>query len=248
MKEYKTNLMKIDWNARLLLLLPVLVGLNLALRFLVTDADAIPLWLDSFGPLLGACIGGPLYGMLAAVLYGLCAALFAGGMPAGALLFIAADAGVAACFGTYVRLGFFGSGKGFALGVGCCSLIDTCLRTPMTLALYGGVRTHHFLAAALAERLTAWGWYMPAVSFLSLLVFDLLDKALVLAAVAALVRVLPLGWFRGEEKLPQAVVVNTPAEEEFQAESDRMKAKAQEKLDKQKEEADEAKQPAAANN
>ena len=227
--------MKINWNVRLLLLLPVLVGADLAIRFLVTEADAVPLWLDSFGPLLGACIGGPLYGILVAVLYGLCAALVAGGLPAAALLFIAADAGVAACFGTYARLGFFSSGGGMALGVGCCSLIEACLRTPMTLALYGGVRTHHFLVTALFQFLTAKGVYVPAASFVSFFLFDLVDKALVLAAIAALVRLLPLEWFREGKKLPQAVVVNTPAEEEFQAESDRMKAKAQEKLDKQKE-------------
>lgn len=234
MKEYKTNLMKINWNVRLLLLLPVLVGANLVIRLLVTERDAIPLWLDSFGPLLGACIGGPLYGILVAALYGLCAALFAGGLPA-ALLFIAADAGVAACFGTYARLGFFSSGKGIALGVGCCSLIETCLRTPMTLALYGGVRTHHFLVTALFQWLTSAGVYVPAASFLSFFLFDLLDKALVLAAIAALVRMLPLEWFREGKKLPQAVIVNTVEEEEFQAESERMRAKAQEKLDRQKE-------------
>lgn len=235
MKEYKTNLMDITWNFRRIFLMAVLLAFDLLMTYTVAQSTMVPIWLNTGGVLMAACVGGPGYGVILAAAEVVIQLVLGGGIIS--LVKGIAVIAVAAAFGTYVRLGFFSNIKGVLLGVLAICFIDTCIRTPEYFALFGSFSSMSIMGSALIKLLTAIKLPLPFVSALSFFVIDLIDKAIVLVLIHALLKYLPQNMARLlniEEALPQCVLVSDTAEEEFQAEKDQLLEKAQKKLEKKK--------------
>lgn len=246
MKEYKTNLMNITWNFRKILLMIVLMAFDLIMSYTIADSRVLPLWLNSTGVLMAACVGGPGYGIILAAVETVINMMI-GSTVIGLVQGIAVFA-IAAAFGTYVRLGFFGNLKGVALGVLIISFINTCIRMPEYFALFGSFSSHNVLGTELIMALTDLHLPLPFVSTLSFFIIDIIDKTVILGCIYALLKHqthLVAKFFDTEDPLPQCVIVKNTSEEEFLTEKEQLEERAQRKLEQKKAETEAAAEKAA---
>lgn len=234
MKEYKTDLMKTSWNYGRILLIPVLVALDYVMT-ITMGKSVLPLWLDSIGVLIASCIGGPVFGAVVAVVQTIVELITIGGL----VVFVEGTAMLAAAvfFGTYVRLGFFGNLKGVFVGAVAVVFVDTCIRMPANMALFGTFRTNNIMIKAIIDLLDGTHMAPPFVSAIAFMAADIIDRIVVLLIIYFVVTHIPAKIakvFLATEGLPVYTVVDSASEEEFLSESDRLKAQAKEKLEKQK--------------
>lgn len=235
MKEYNTNLMKTTWGSRRILLMILLMAFDLLMTYTISQNGVFPVWLNATGVLLASCIGGPAYGVILAIIETVIEVFLGGGLVM--LVKGIAMIAVAAAFGTYVRLGFFGNIRGVLIGILSICFIDTCIRTPEFFALFGSFTSNNMMGKAIIETLTYIKLPLPFVSAFSFFVMDLIDKAVILFAIYGIVKNRPqtiAKLFAISEPLPQCVIVKDSAEEEFQSEKEQLMAKAQKKLEQKK--------------
>ncbi|MCQ4637402.1 hypothetical protein NE619_11765 [Anaerovorax odorimutans] len=235
MKEYKTNLMDITWSYRKILLMVLLFVFDMFMTYTIAENIALPIRLNNAGVLMAACVGGPGYGAILAVVE-IVAQLCLGGDLAILVQGIAVIA-VAASFGTYVRLGFFGNIKGVLFGILTICFIDTCIRMPEYYALFGRFTPLSVAGAELMSLLTDIMLPRPFVSAVTFFAMDVIDKAIILFAIYGILKHRPQAvakLFDIEDPLPECVIVKDTAEEEFQTEKDHLIEKAQQKLEKKK--------------
>lgn len=234
--EKSTGILKVKWNVGGIILLFLLIALS-ALGQLLVDAPSFPLYFDYFGILIGACIGGPLYGVLVAVGGTLVQLLLGGSIVSE--VFLLEEIAVAVFMGIYVRMGFFGKKRGVILGVFLCAILQAFLRTSIHFTIFGVLPEAKNSTSAIFFFFWNKGAAAPIANFLSYFIMDFIDKAITMYGIYALLKYFPKNLadkFGINTEIPVAVIVATAADEEFLAESDRLRAKAQEKIDKKKEE------------
>lgn len=235
MKEYKTNLMKINWSMGHIILIPVLALVDYLLYITVTNTVMIPAWLNSAGSIMGACIAGPAYGVVIALIGGTISVLLGGGT--GSALSMLAVIFTVIFIGTYVRLGFFGNLKGVFLAVIFNAFAVSCIWAPVNLALHGGIYKNNILMIKVFELCTEAGMTVPVCSVVSFIIAEIVDMGIILLAVYGIAKIVPesimekLGFVK---QFPQVTIVDRAEDAEFVSESDKLKEKAQERLDKKK--------------
>lgn len=237
MKEYKTNLMNIKWDLRKVIVIPVIVIINLFIKFFITDSMVIPVWLDGLGPLFGACVNGPLYGAIIAVLYNVTVMFIDPSNLLAKAVFTALMAAVAVLFGTIVRLGFFSNFKGAVFTIGITAFVEAALITPVNFAFFGGTYAGNFLRVAVSARLEAMYIGGAWANFLGFLLIALLDKLVVVLIIYGIMKIIPDSWAKAcgfKKELPELVIVASANDEAFVSKSDELKDRAQEKLNKKK--------------
>lgn len=237
MKEYKTNLMNIKWDLRKVIVIPVIVIINLFIKFFITDSMVIPVWLDGLGPLFGACVNGPLYGAIIAVLYNVTVMFIDPSNLLAKAVFTALMAAVAVLFGTIVRLGFFSNFKGVVFTIGITAFVEAALITPINFAFFGGTYAGNFLRVAVSARLESMYIGGAWANFLGFLLIALLDKLVVVLIIYGIMKIIPDSWAKAcgfKKELPEFVIVSSAGDEAFVSKSDELKDKAQEKLNKKK--------------
>ncbi|MCP1102712.1 hypothetical protein M2454_002026 [Aequitasia blattaphilus] len=236
MKEYKSNILTVIWDVKSILLLVLLSLIDVAMVYFLDNLSGFPLFFDYFGAMAGACIGGPILGVLIALLSTIIRIIF--GINEVNIIFVLEAIALAVFVGVYVRLGFFYKKRGVIIGAVLCALMEAFFITAMHLALYGAQPQNYSLYKSLFFMMRRIGMLTPFASLVGFFVTNVLDKGIILFIIYFLITKMPdsiAKFFEISKDFPQAVVVNNQGEEDFLAESEKLKAKAQEKIDKRRE-------------
>ena len=173
-------------SPRLLALIPLAVGINVALGVAVSAAS-LPLFLDTVGTVLVACLAGLVPALLTGLVTQLAMAVGTGN--ATWLAFLPVHLGIAAYAAMAARYGVFRSAPRAALagvGLGCVAAL---LSWPISYFAFGGVTAGG--VAAVTAALTGLGFPLQWAVLLSSLINDLLDKTAVFLLVYAVLAGLP---------------------------------------------------------
>jgi energy-coupling factor transport system substrate-specific component len=173
-------------SPRLLALIPLAVGINVALGVAVSAAS-LPLFLDTVGTVLVACLAGLVPALLTGLVTQLAMTLGTGN--AAWVAFLPVHLGIAAYAAVAARCGLFGSAPRAALaGVGL-GFAAALLSWPISYFAFGGVTAGG--VAAVTAALTGLGLPLQWAVLLSSLINDLLDKIAVFLLAYAVLAGLP---------------------------------------------------------
>lgn len=160
-------------SPRLLALIPLGVGINIALGKLVS-ATQLPLFLDTTGTALIACLVGLVPALIAAVVSQCVMAVI--DTPIW-LAFLPVHLAIAAYAALAARRGWFSSaGRAVVAGLGL-GVVGALCSWPISYFMFGGVTTGG--AAVVTTLLTGFGIPRGIAVLISALVNDLLDKSVI---------------------------------------------------------------------
>ncbi|MGF7010218.1 hypothetical protein M2145_000968 [Lachnospiraceae bacterium PF1-21] len=240
MKEYNTGLATTIWNPGRIKLLVVLTILTVLATLFMDDVFSFLPYVNLLPILFGTCVGGPVYGTVIAII------TFVFNFLTGAepiIIVYAIEAiSLSIFFGAYVRLGFFATIQGVWVGVVACTLMDTLFKIPIHFAFNGGHLPFDTKLLYLHNLLERFGERTLFISVICFLVVTFIDMAIFLFIVYFLIKKLPssvMEFFSIPREFPTMQVVKDEKEEEFLSETDKLKAKAMEKIEKAKEAAGE---------
>ena len=181
------NVFKTKLNTATVVLIPACIGINY-LGKLFASLLKLPLWLDSIGTCIGACLGGPVIG-------GICGAAnnIIYGLTTGdniTLVYALTSVGIGIAVGIMARLGFMKS-FGKSLVTACVGgIAAVAISTPLNIMFWGGT-TGNVWGDALFALTQAKGMSVAMGSFLDELVVDVPDKLLTLVIAFLILKGLP---------------------------------------------------------
>lgn len=181
-KIFKTKL-----TAATIVLIPACIGINY-LGKLFASLLKLPLWLDSIGTCIGACLGGPVIGGICGAANNLIFGLTTGDNIT--LIYALTSLGIGIAVGIMARLGFMKSfPKAMLTAVvgGCAAVL---ISTPLNIMFWGGT-TGNVWGDALFAFTQAKGMSVAMGSFLDELVVDVPDKLLTLVVAYLIMKGLP---------------------------------------------------------
>lgn len=173
-------------SPRLLALIPLAVGINLALGQ-VAAATSLPLFLDTVGTVLVACLTGLVPALITGVISQVVMTVMSGN--ATWLAFLPVQLAIAVYAALAVRRGAFRSfPRTFLAGLGL-GLVAAMLSWPISYLAFGGVTAGG--VAVVTAGLTAAGVPLKWAVLASSLGNDLLDKVVTFLLVRAVLVALP---------------------------------------------------------
>ena len=182
----QNSMWSLKLNTASLVLIPAAVGINYIGK-LFAGALKLPLWLDSIGTILAACLAGPIVGALCGAINNIIY-----GFTLDPVSFIYAISSV--CIGIAAGvLAYKGKMKGLAttivtgLVIAC---VSTLVSTPINIGMYGG-QTGNLWGDALFTACVAKGFPMWLSSGLDELVVDIPDKVAVTLIAFGIFKALP---------------------------------------------------------
>ncbi len=181
------NVFKTKLDAATIVLIPVCIGINYIGK-LFASLLKLPLWLDSIGTCIAACLGGPIIGAICGAANNLIYGFTTGDnitlVYALTSLFIGLGVGVMA------RLGFMKSFPKALLTACVGGLCAVVVSTPLNVIFWGGTTGNVWGDALFAATQAA---HMPVWlgSFLDELVVDVPDKLLTIVIVYLILLALP---------------------------------------------------------
>ncbi|MDD5800477.1 MAG: ECF transporter S component [Coriobacteriales bacterium] len=166
-----------------LVLIPAAIGINYVGK-LFASMLKLPLWLDSIGTCLSACLAGPIVGALAGfltnVIYGLT-------MDPISTVYGITQAGIGIVVGLMAWHGRLQKWPGILLTGLLAGLVAIVISTPLNIIFWGG-STGNVWGDAVFAAMGSQGFLASAVDEL---IVDLPDKIVVLFIVAGIYKVLP---------------------------------------------------------
>ncbi len=172
-------------SPRLLALIPLAVGINLALGKLAS-ALALPIYLDTVGTVLVACLAGLVPALIAGAVSQVVMAMIDNPVW---LAFLPVQLAIGAYAAMAARQGAFRStGRALLFGLGLV-LVSSSLSWPIAYYVFGGVTVSG--VTMVTAFLTAMGLPLEWAVFFSSVGSDLLDKAVVFLVVRVVLAGLP---------------------------------------------------------
>jgi energy-coupling factor transport system substrate-specific component len=173
-------------SPRLLALIPLAIGINLALGEFAS-ATSLPVFLDTVGTVLVACLTGLVPALITGVISQLAMTLISGN--ATWLAFLPVQLGIAAYAAWAARQGWFRStGHAIVAGLGL-GLAAALLSWPISYLAFGGVTSGGVTVVTTA--LTGMGLPLRWAVLMASLGNDLLDKTVTFLLVRAVLVGLP---------------------------------------------------------
>ena len=177
------------WSLKLstasLVLIPAAIGINYVGK-LFASMLKLPLWLDSIGTCLSACLAGPIVGALSGfltnVIYGLT-------MDPISTVYGITQAGIGIAVGLMAWYGRMHKLPGIVLAGIIAGAVAVCVSTPLNMIFWGG-STGNVWGDAVFAALGSQGFF---ASFVDELIVDLPDKIVVLLITAGIYKALPRG-------------------------------------------------------
>ncbi|EHF01433.1 MULTISPECIES: ECF transporter S component [Olsenella] len=170
-------------NTASLVLIPAAIGINYVGK-LFASMLKLPLWLDSIGTCLSACMAGPVVGALSGfltnVIYGLT-------MDPISTVYGLTQAGIGIAVGLMAWYGHMRKAPGILVAGLVAGLVAVCISTPLNMAFWGGSTGNVWGDAAFAA-MGSQGFLASAVDEI---IVDLPDKIVVLFITAGIYKVLP---------------------------------------------------------
>ena len=173
-------------NTAALVLIPAAVGINYIGK-LFAGALKLPLWLDSIGTILAACLAGPIVGALCGAINNI---IYGFTLDPVSFIYAVSQIGIGICAGV---LAWNGAMKGIVKAVISgiiIAIVSTLISTPINVALYGGQTGNLWgdalFAACIANNLPLW-----LASGLDELVVDIPDKIAVVLIACGIYNTLP---------------------------------------------------------
>lgn len=176
----------LKFNTAALILIPAGVGINYIGKLLVSMLH-LPLWMDSIGTCLTACLAGPIVGALCGainnIIYGLT-------MSPISLVYAFAQAGIGITVGLMAYYGKLNKiGGAIVTGV-LAGLAAVVISTPLNMIFWGGTTGNIWgdaaYAVCLAQGIPAW-----IASTIDEIIVDVPDKLITLIIVLGMYKSLP---------------------------------------------------------
>jgi energy-coupling factor transport system substrate-specific component len=166
-----------------LVLIPAAIGINYVGK-LFASMLKLPLWLDSIGTCLSACLAGPFVGALSGFLTNLIYGLT---MDPISTVYGLTQAGIGIVVGLMAWYGRVNKAPGILLTGLLAGLTAICISTPLNMIFWGG-STGNVWGDAVFAAMGSQGFLASAVDEL---IVDLPDKIVVLFITAGIYKVLP---------------------------------------------------------
>ena len=177
------NPWKVKMSTASLVLIPAAIGINYVGK-LFASMLKLPLWLDSIGTCLSACLAGPivgaLSGLLTNVIYGLT-------MDPISTVYGLTQAGIGIAVGLMAWYGKVNKLPGIIVTGLLAGLVAVCISTPLNMIFWGG-STGNVWGDAVFAAMGSQGFLAPLVDEI---IVDLPDKIVVLLLTAGIYKVLP---------------------------------------------------------
>jgi len=177
------NPWKVKMSTASLVLIPAAIGINYVGK-LFASMLKLPLWLDSIGTCLSACLAGPivgaLSGLLTNVIYGLT-------MDPISTVYGLTQAGIGIAVGLMAWYGKVNKLPGIIVTGLLAGLVAVCISTPLNMIFWGGSTGNVWGDAVFA----AMGSQGFLASLVDEIIVDLPDKIVVLLLTAGIYKVLP---------------------------------------------------------
>ncbi|HHV32400.1 ECF transporter S component [Caproiciproducens sp. LBM24188] len=182
----KNSMWSLKLNTASLVLIPAAVGINYIGK-LFAGALKLPLWLDSIGTILAACLAGPIVGALCGAINNI---IYGFTLDPVSFIYALSQVGIGIVAGV---LAYKGKMKGL-VGSIITGLIIACVATvvstPINIAMYGG-QTGNIWGDALFTWCTANQFPTWLASGLDELVVDIPDKVAVTLIAFGIYKALP---------------------------------------------------------
>lgn len=182
----KNSMWSLKLNTAALVLIPAAVGINYIGK-LFAGALKLPLWLDSIGTILAACLAGPIVGALCGainnVIYGFT-------LDPVSFIYAISSVAIGLAAGIFAYKGRIKGVVGAILSGLVIALVSTVVSTPINIGMYGG-QTGNLWGDALFTWCTANNFPMWLASGLDELVVDIPDKVAVTLIAFGIFKALP---------------------------------------------------------
>ncbi|WP_196600368.1 ECF transporter S component [Pectinatus frisingensis] len=180
------NMWSLKLNTAALVLIPAAVGINYIGK-LFAGALKLPLWLDSIGTILAACMAGPIVGALCGAINNI---IYGFTLDPVSFIYAVSQIGIGICAGVLAWNGAMkGIVKAIISGI-IIAIVSALISTPINIALYGGQTGNLWgdalFAACIANNLPLW-----LASGLDELIVDIPDKIAVVLIVCGIYNTLP---------------------------------------------------------
>lgn len=173
-------------NTASLVLIPAAVGINYIGK-LFAGALKLPLWLDSIGTILAACLAGPVVGALCGAINNL---IYGFTLDPVSFIYAITQVGIGVAAGILAWKGYMKSLVGIIISGIVIAVVTTLISTPINVALYGG-QTGNLWGDALYTVCIANHMPLWLASGLDELVVDIPDKIAVVFISCGIFKALP---------------------------------------------------------
>lgn len=181
----KNSMWSLKFNTAALVLIPAAVGINY-LGKLFAGALKLPLWLDSIGTMLSACLAGPIIGAICGAINN----IIYGFQDPISFVYAFTSIGIGLAAGVLAYKGMFQKlSKVLVSGI-IITAVAVIISTPLNMIFWGG-QTGNLWGDAVFAATAAQNMPMFVSSLLDEIVVDLPDKIVTVLIVFGIYRVLP---------------------------------------------------------
>ncbi len=167
----KRSMWSFKLNTAALVLIPAAVGINYIGKMFASILK-LPLWLDSIGTILAACLAGPIAGAICGAVNNI---IYGFTLDPVSFIYAFASVGIGIVAGVLAYKGMFTSIPRVIVSGIIIACVSTLISTPINISLYGG-QTGNIWGDGLFTICMAKGLPMWLASTLDELVVDLPDK------------------------------------------------------------------------
>lgn len=182
----KNSMWSLKLNTASLVLIPAAVGINYIGK-LFAGVLKLPLWLDSIGTILAACLAGPIVGALCGAINNI---IYGFTLDPVSFIYALTSIGIGIAAGILAYKGKMKGIVGTILTALIIACVSTVISTPINIGMYGG-QTGNLWGDALFTACIAQKFPLWLASGLDELVVDLPDKVAVILIAFGIYKALP---------------------------------------------------------
>lgn len=182
----KNSMWSLKLNTASLVLIPAAVGINYIGK-LFAGVLKLPLWLDSIGTILAACLAGPIVGALCGAINNI---IYGFTLDPVSFIYALTSIGIGIAAGILAYKGKMKGIVGTILTALIIACVSTVISTPINIGMYGG-QTGNLWGDALFTACIAQKFPLWLASGLDELVVDLPDKVAVTLIAFGIYKALP---------------------------------------------------------
>lgn len=182
----KNSMWSLKLNTASLVLIPAAVGINYIGK-LFAGVLKLPLWLDSIGTILAACLAGPIVGALCGAINNI---IYGFTLDPVSFIYALTSIGIGIAAGILAYKGKMKGIVGTVLTGLIIACVSTVISTPINIGMYGG-QTGNLWGDALFTACIAQKFPLWLASGLDELVVDLPDKVAVTLIAFGIYKALP---------------------------------------------------------
>ncbi len=183
----KNNIFRTKFDTATIVLIPACIGINFIGKFFA-QALKLPLWLDSIGTCIAACLGGPVIGGISGALNNIIYGLVMGDSIS--IIYALSSLFIGFFVGVMARSGFMQTFPKALITSLVAALAAIVVSTPLNIIFWGGQTGNIWgdavFAAAQAASIPLW-----LSSFFDEVIVDVPDKIVTLILVFIIVKSLP---------------------------------------------------------